>query len=704
MKTSIKSKSASRHDDSAIGRVWRLEFWSWWISLAAIMVLNTNALLAAEPFFAPPESSGSVIVKLYPTEGVTGTSLVTFGVPFTRGSVRPADLDKVRVLKGGVEIPAYVEMLAPWRHLTDPAQDGAYVRVARIQITVNLTNAYPSYDSVTVEWGMTTRTLNVTTLQDPRSAWHVVVKDLFVTSDNVQEPDVYPVLPKEHMCKGMLTGFRMKPLDGGVPEGREDPAATAAITNWSGNTQMEHAFHNFFFTTINEDDPRVTATYMYDYTQSEPWLYDRVSVMFYQYFRSGWLKPFRAAVANADYYKNNLLAPSHPNPHARGLLGLLFSPSLGASDWVGATHAMYSYNEPLAYMHWLLGDNAVLDQIHWVSQAHQDLSDAFPRWNPNDGWTERHIALRIRAEEIEYEVFGSTQAPQAKQDVLDGIDGLIWHQNGAGGALPPVNAETDGGLWHLVEQHEGDGPPLGLKYMFSPWMSALICESMVRAYSLTERTDVAQFLRRLANCEKFGCKWTDSNELECDFDNEMMVRVPEYITLLDGTSYTEPVQPQHCLDAATILAWGYYFSDLFGAKDETLKQTAEQVYFVYGKDVIYWTRPNNPANAGAPAYRINPWRMYNWQYHPVQSFTWILEASSASALTLSISGPKTNASFVLQLNGVPGQTCRIQYVDNLASTNWQTLGGGTNDTSGKFELSDTPPSGALQRYYRAVCP
>ncbi|HEX6739570.1 MAG TPA: hypothetical protein VF310_14925, partial [Vicinamibacteria bacterium] len=62
------------------------------------------------PFFAPPEPSGSLAVRLYPMENVAaGTSrLVTFGMPFTRGSLAPAGLSTVRVLRGGVEIPAYV--------------------------------------------------------------------------------------------------------------------------------------------------------------------------------------------------------------------------------------------------------------------------------------------------------------------------------------------------------------------------------------------------------------------------------------------------------------------------------------------------------------------------------------------------------------------------------------------------------------------
>src|SRR5262249_21574090 len=81
----------------------------------AIEQLEERQLLAAS-FFAPAELSGSVNVQLVPLANVTaGTQeIVTFGVPFTRGSVSQAQLSQVRVLKNGVEIPAFVEQFEPW--------------------------------------------------------------------------------------------------------------------------------------------------------------------------------------------------------------------------------------------------------------------------------------------------------------------------------------------------------------------------------------------------------------------------------------------------------------------------------------------------------------------------------------------------------------------------------------------------------------
>ena len=116
-------------------------------------------------------------------------------MPFTRGSVSQSQLSQVRVLKNGVEIPAFVEQLTPWRSIDDPSIDGQSVRVARIQIPYTFAALNP--ETITVQWGGPARTLNRATLQDPRLEWHTVTSGTFVAADNVEEPDVLPVLPKE---------------------------------------------------------------------------------------------------------------------------------------------------------------------------------------------------------------------------------------------------------------------------------------------------------------------------------------------------------------------------------------------------------------------------------------------------------------------------------------------------------------------------
>src|SRR5262249_15802972 len=204
----------------------------------AIEKLETRHLLAAQ-FFAPAEPAGSVNVQLVPLANVAaGTQeIVTFGVPFTRGSVNQSQLAQVRVLKNGVEVPAFVEQLTPWRSIDDPAIDGQSVRVARIQIPYTFTTLNP--EAITGQCGGPARTLNRPTVQEARIEWDTVTRGTFVAADNVEEPDVLPVLPKEYLAKGMLDA-RTDPTANGVSETRDDPATMDAMT-FSNYTEYDYA-------------------------------------------------------------------------------------------------------------------------------------------------------------------------------------------------------------------------------------------------------------------------------------------------------------------------------------------------------------------------------------------------------------------------------------------------------------------------------
>ena len=99
-----------------------------------------------KPLMPAAELHGVVEVRLHPVEGVAAGSeqLITFGVPFPRGSITQAGLSKVRVLDArGQEIPAFVDQLTPWRHINNAALDSTSVRVARIQIRRALGVVHP---------------------------------------------------------------------------------------------------------------------------------------------------------------------------------------------------------------------------------------------------------------------------------------------------------------------------------------------------------------------------------------------------------------------------------------------------------------------------------------------------------------------------------------------------------------------------------
>lgn len=601
----------------------------------------------AEPVVAPPKASapgvafgprlykpllpdaqlaGSVDVRLHPIEGVpTGSAqLVTFGMPFPRGSITAAGLTNVRVLDSkNREIPAFVEQLTPWRHLSNAALDGSSVRIARIQLRYTFTNVYPNFETIRVQWGLGARTQSLPSLENPRNGWQSVTSGSFVAADGVSEPRVYAVMPAGFLSSGLIKLGPMRPFATSIRETRDDPATMDATEHYPAYDEQMYASKNFFYAHINEDDPRVTTANLTPYkaAEGEPWLYDRASAFYVLYFRSGYFKALRESVRAAEFYRLNLY-PQGTTPDSA--VGAFRLKAPNPANYIGSNGTMYSYSEPLAYTHWLTGDDLAKDGARLAAKAHEDAGDEPDRWSPTSSYTERHIGIKLMAHAVAYELFGDvaykTGATRTYGERVRTITtNLVWHQNGAGGALP--TNRVDGGLWKYGSQ-EGNGPSGSLLVSF--WQTPFVIDPMVRAYVLTDSADIAAFIRRSGNALKFSAKSYTPAQRSYFTGVQENLRMVDYVTLADGSTYTaDGAAPDHALSVSAALAWSYYFSNVTGQPDATLKQAADELYRTYSYDVNEWTRPTAPAS-GVSAYRNTPWRKYNWQYRSSGSLSWCL--------------------------------------------------------------------------------
>ncbi len=606
--------------------------------ILALALLLAPALRAVEPFFAPAQQSGSITLRLHPVEGLApGTPrLVTFGMPFLRGSVTQAQLAQVRVLSGSTEIAAYVEQLTPWRHVTNTSLDGASVRVARIQFNYTFSVSYPNAEDVTLEWGQNNRTSSLPSLTNPRSGWQQVTTAPWVAADNVWEPQVYVLLPKAWTANGALSARRMDPLDNGVALVRENPATNDAIATWPGYTERDHAQHNNFFSLINEDDAAVTAPNQCPFkTDFEPWLYDRASAMFALYLRSGNFKHLREAVRNCTFYKGKLY--SNTTTPASAIGGF----SLKDPNPAAGVDSKYSYNECLAYHYWLTGDNDVYNAMDWVVQC-QETNAPNSQWSPALGfWTERSVAFKLLANVILFEVKGDSAA---RTRITTQTGHLIWHQNGAAGTSPaiPSAGRVDGGLYHYGSQH-GDGTASA--FLASSWMSVLLQDAMIRAYAFTEDTNIAAFIRRMGNFLRVASKSDTAHQ----YGGGALYYV-DYMMRYDGVSDVRSTgEEEHSLEVAAALAWSWYFSELTGAPDPAMKTMADHCYDAYDIGVNYWIRPTGPAS-GLTAYRVTPWRKYGWEHRPSGSLSWLMNQSGGAANTAPTITPIANQSVAVNTN------------------------------------------------------
>lgn len=573
--------------------------------LVAWVLVAIAPVFAIEPFFAPAQPSSAIEVRLHPTEIVTAgqQKLVTFGVPFPRGSLTPAALANVRVLRSGVEIPAHVAALTPWRHRSNAAIDGQSVRVVRIQINLNFPSTFPAFETVTVSWGGAPRTLDVAEFTDPRTAWHLVTGSSFIAADNVLEPDVYAVLPRGWLVAGALKGSRSTPFDPTNTEPRDNPATNDAIATWPEFREAERAFKNNFYNVINRDDPAVTLANQCPYRDGvnrEPWLYDRAATMFALYFRSGYFSALREAVRATEYYGARVDAQGFFN--------------LAPGD------VKYAYNESLAYSHWLTADDTQRQRV-----ANTTLGAAsFPHaWTPTRNfWTERHAAFKLLANVVAYEVHGGTARRDAVNQILAD---LRAHQDGAGGQVPLPR--IDGGLYHLGTQHDGDWP--GASYGGSSWMSVLLSDAVVRAYATGEDAATAQFLARLGNFLHATVVVTTEHSYNT---TSAALALPRYAMLRDGSDGQRNFEDvEHALEVAAHLAWADYFARVTGTPDARLGAMALSMYATYDIGVNFWIRPTGPAS-GLPAYRVAPWRKWGWEHRTSDGIGFALASGAESLL------------------------------------------------------------------------
>lgn len=573
-----------------------------WLALLLGVIGASGRAYGVEPFFADPVPRGSIEIRLHATDVVAANSpqVASFGIPFPRSSLTPSQLGTLRVLSEGVEVPAYVEELTPWRHRNQSELDGTSVRVALVQVEVTFADP-GSAKTLVVEWGKTPRQRHRPARATRATTWHRVNGGSFVAADNVYEPNVFVQLPAAWLSLGALRGAQALPFDATNTAIRDSPQAMVAITSWLGTQEAERAHKNNFYSVINEDSPGI-ASCSYK-TDREPWLYDRSATMFLLHFRSGSVKALREAIRSADFYRAHL--------SASGLFSL------------APTDSKYSSNEALAYAYWMTGDETFLPAISTAASAH----DSSPHvWSTSvNFWTERMAAFKLLSHTIDYEVSG-TVARRTSVDAM--VAAFAEHQDGA--RLPiPANGRVDGAWYHTGEQHDASEMPAAL-YGASSWMTGLLTDALRRAYSTGEDAETADMIRRSGN---FLLATLRS---QAGGYNGATTTAARYIVQWDGQDFAQGVRvkapehsEEHSLDLAAALAWADYFGALLGQRDPRIAPAVTQVYATYDRSVNYWIRPAGPAS-GLAAFRVNPCRKWAWEHKYADSLSWAMAAAEVA--------------------------------------------------------------------------
>jgi hypothetical protein len=355
-------------------------------------------------------------VRLIPQAGVAGTERVGFAVPFAAGELR--DERTVRVLHADAELGAARRVLA--HH-----PDGS-IRSLGIQVDVTLTGE----TSVEVRVGEAPSAADVS---------YVPIESTLVDAAGTKGPRVWAVLAADRLSSSGIVG----PM---VP----DSEAGALAGAWSGVCN---------YTTHGVD------AFLAKMSDASVWLYDRGTVFYRGYARSGDLTTLETAYRETAIYRN-------------GLTGSGPQTTIGVPG--KATDLKYHYAQNLALHYLVTGDERFRESAENVADKVAALWPDPGYAGGADFWTERHAGFALLAH-VWAAIVSDDRASVFAARADAAVDAYVAVQD----TFP--SGYSDASARCFAHQADAAGEPYGY-FGCSPWMSAILADAL-DAYA-TERGGV----------------------------------------------------------------------------------------------------------------------------------------------------------------------------------------------------------------------
>lgn len=387
---------------------------------------------AATPDAQVTQSLPPATITLTRNGEVGERETVTLGIPFAPGVL--ADAGRVRILDAaGAEVPAFVRPTLRWHWIDDS------VRAVKVQFVA-----------------------------DPAATYRFDIS----------------AARSLHLDESPLErGMRPGKMDAPVPRllATLDPA-------WLVHSRV--AGRQSPYDARRDYDRYVDRQWQWakdtPYAGSHGFLFDRASVVGFQYVRSGRPEVFAEFYNSATFYLSKIKRTGNGGgwPDCTG--GWEF-------DGVNACDPKYSYLTPHLLLVALAGDDTRLDAAtigHMVdNQVRGGWSTPMgPYTGAGQAWTERQVGLALEHIVSGYELTGS---PEIRRHMLDIVGWLHAHQR-----TPPAGDPVTGAWTHSWQAHEGSEYDAATDVRgASPWMSANLVGGLWRAWQVTEDARIAAMLR-----------------------------------------------------------------------------------------------------------------------------------------------------------------------------------------------------------------
>lgn len=526
------------------------------------------------------ETSGTTTVNLVCAPSASGAVTVSFGMPFPRGFV--SDATRVRIeTPAGAEVPSDASELARWRHFSNVNLDGQSIRSVLMSFSHNCTSA--STASYVVRWG-SARTqaantgvtpANVASLTwgaqaAPAAGEHPQTDNYAIDASAapVREPRAWVALPAAWLMKQNLRG----------------PVSTQSSAARNNTLGFLRTYVNDVASDVTQYESADNGQGLINWSSEvEGWLYDRPATLWNAYVQTGDVKWLRHAHRASQFYGSHIASSGQRGSFAK-------KPG----------DAKYSLNGGLFADYLLTGDARLLDKIRAVAELVGTVGTRLPPYSQTGGlWTERHTGVALAGALYAYEATGEAGFKTRVQQIVSGMNADV--------TTPPAGypsaSAMAGVLLHRPEVHEGDSYP---DVIMSPWMSALMMESMWHYHVLSDDVVALNFLSNYAqfvaqrSITQEGANWS-----------------PWYLTGLSGNYYG--AEAEHAHDVMGMLARGRWARAQLGLSTATIDTQITRLRTTADATFAGWIR----SSSGLPRYRLTPTRKAGWWFGSTYDLAWL---------------------------------------------------------------------------------
>lgn len=406
--------------------------------------------------------------------------------------------------------------------------------------------------------------LNKTNNQSPKKSifyelqWTPAKKEMLLTDSDVKKQPflVYP--SKQWLAESILLHPNISKLD----------------TSWY--TEPQSLYANFVTNEL------LLEQHKYPAKQSSQWLFDRPRAIYQLYILTGDPKWLKKGTKLAHFYLENL------DETGRFKLKENFD-------------LKYLMPNGLLYYYFLTADS----QIETVLETLFEKSLA---WSSNyesnyTYWTEHNQAVALNIAIAYWEITGSLQAKNRIEALVDGAIQMTFN--------PKNNWPLRGCPQHTYNSHQGRS---GQSPVCSPWMMALLGDSLWRYYRLTNDKKSAALLNAFGDfMQDYGIHFADKK-----LKNKVL---PLYLASMDNKLLeikNQWTDDQHVCDVAGLIGKSLYIKKQENEDGFLLKELFN-VFVQQCKDIDKKFR-----NSKSIFLPILPPRRFGWTYSTTSDLPWLV--------------------------------------------------------------------------------